>query len=94
MAISERTVEARVSGRVQGVNYRSWTREQARSLGLSGWVRNERAGAVRAMISGDGEAVGTMIERLRAGPPMASVREVEVQDVDPIEADGEFRIAG
>jgi acylphosphatase len=94
MAISERTVEARISGRVQGVNFRSWTREQARSLGLSGWVKNERNGAVSALFSGDGEAVGTMIERLRAGPPMASVRDVEVKDIDPAETDGEFRITG
>lgn len=94
MSNNERTVEARVTGEVQGVHFRRWTNDQARSLGLSGWVRNEPDGTVKVHFTGGAEAVGTMIERLRAGPPMASVREVEVQDVDPIEADGEFRIAG
>jgi acylphosphatase len=94
MGASERTVEARITGRVQGVSFRWWAREQARSLDLSGWVRNEHDGSVTARISGPAEAVGQMIERLRRGPPMASVRDVEIDDLDPVETDGEFRITG
>jgi acylphosphatase len=39
-----RTVQAIVTGAVQGVGYRVWTEGQAQSLGLDGWVRNRRDG--------------------------------------------------
>ena len=46
------TVRVRISGRVQGVWYRGWTVDEARRLGLSGWVRNRRDGSVEAVFSG------------------------------------------
>src|SRR5699024_1180285 len=42
-------VEARITGRVQGVWYRGWTKGEATRRGLSGWVRNEPDGAVAAL---------------------------------------------
>ena len=45
----ERAVRARISGTVQGVSYRVWTRGEAMRLGLTGWVRNERDGSVTAL---------------------------------------------
>ena len=79
----EKSVEVRVTGRVQGVWYRAWTEETARGHGLSGWVRNEADGSVRALLSGDAEAVDRMIEAMRRGPPNARVAGL---DVAPAEA--------
>ena len=62
-----------VNGRVQGVFFRAWTKEQADGLGLAGWVRNCPDGSVEALISGDAAAVAAMIERMRRGPPGAAV---------------------
>lgn len=83
----ERVVRARIVGRVQGVWYRAWTREEARDLGLDGWVRNRRDGSVEAVFAGDADDVRAMLELCRSGPPLARVSEVAVEDVDePVEA--------
>jgi len=73
-----------ISGRVQGVGYRDWVIETAHHLRLTGWVRNRRDGAVEALIVGEEDAVGQMIEACRRGPPMARVDEI---DVDPVDLD-------
>jgi acylphosphatase len=68
-----RTVCVRIDGRVQGVGYRYWTEEVAGELGLSGWVRNRRDGAVEAVFSGSFKNVTQMLERCREGPRSAEV---------------------
>ena len=73
-----------ITGRVQGVGYRDWAIGTARRLGLTGWVRNRRDGAVEALIVGEEDAVGKMIEACRRGPPAARVDEI---DVDPVDLD-------
>ena len=51
-----RTVSVKIEGRVQGVYYRAWTKQTARSLGLDGWVLNAPDGSVEAVFSGpDGQ---------------------------------------
>lgn len=77
-ATTIRTVQVRISGRVQGVWYRGWTEETARGLGLSGWVRNRRDGDVEAIFSGPPEAVADMLDRCAEGPPAARVTAVTV----------------
>lgn len=65
-----------VTGRVQGVSYRAWTKSAAEARGLSGWVRNEPDGSVSALIEGPGEAVATMLKALERGPMLAKVDRV------------------
>jgi acylphosphatase len=72
----------RVTGRVQGVFFRAWTRQQAAELGVAGWVRNCADGSVEAHIEGDQESVRQMIERVRKGPSGARVDDVRVEDAD------------
>lgn len=73
-----------VTGRVQGVFFRAWTAEQARTLGVSGWVRNCPDGSVEAHVEGDHEPVRQLIERMRSGPPGADVINLSVEDAEPI----------
>jgi acylphosphatase len=77
-----------VTGRVQGVFFRAWTREQADALGVAGWVRNTPDGHVEAHVEGDDAAVEQMIERLRGGPPSARVEDVRTWDVEPCDFEG------
>ncbi len=80
-----------VTGRVQGVWFRAWMREQAEARGVSGWVRNRSDGSVEAVVAGPDEAVQALIAALREGPPAAEVKEVHVTDAEA-PADAEFHI--
>jgi acylphosphatase len=71
-----------ISGRVQGVGYRDWAMATAQKLGLNGWVRNRVDGSVEALVVGQDEAVGRMIEACRRGPTLARVDTVDVEPVD------------
>lgn len=64
-------------GRVQGVSYRWWAVETARSLGITGWVRNRRDGSVEALAIGAVDAVDAFVEACRRGPSAARVEQVE-----------------
>ena len=68
----------RVTGRVQGVFFHAWTRDEARSLGVSGWVSNCSDGSVEAHVEGEEAGVDELIGRLRDGPPHARVDHVDV----------------
>jgi acylphosphatase len=87
-------VLVRITGKVQGVSFRVWTRDEAARLGLTGWVRNEADGSVVALISGADTAISTMTERFRRGPSGASVSRVETQRTTLAEIPTGFRITG
>jgi acylphosphatase len=79
-----------VTGRVQGVWFRDSCREQARSSGVGGFVRNRADGAVEAEFEGRSAAVARMIAWCREGPPRARVDDVQVEALEPI---GDTRFA-
>lgn len=69
-----------IRGRVQGVGFRWHLGEEARRLGLSGWVRNRRDGRVEALVCGPQAKVAALILWATGGPPAARVDEVCVED--------------
>lgn len=79
------TWHARISGRVQGVGYREGCVQQARALGVAGWVRNRRDGSVEALLHGPPERLGRLRAWLHAGPPLARVDSVVITPVAPPE---------
>jgi acylphosphatase len=72
-----------VRGDVQGVFFRASCEQEARRLGVAGWVSNRPDGAVEASFEGEDEAVDAMIEWARRGPPRATVDAVDVTDEEP-----------
>jgi acylphosphatase len=78
-----RTVHVMISGLVQGVGYRAWTEREANARRLSGWVRNRE--------HGDEADVAAMLSACHAGPRMARVSAVDVDERDSAEP-GLFRV--
>ncbi|MCK4931213.1 MAG: acylphosphatase [Candidatus Aminicenantes bacterium] len=76
-----------VSGRVQGVFFRDHTQRWASSLSLTGWVRNLHDGRVETVVEGEREKIEGLIAKLKQGPPMADVTNVEISWED---SKGEF----
>jgi len=66
-------------GRVQGVYFRASAAQQARHLGLTGWVMNRQDGSVELMAEGRSDSIKELIAWCRQGPPGARVDEVDLQ---------------
>jgi len=71
------TRQIRVRGRVQGVGFRYALRDEARRLGVAGWVRNCADGSVEALLAGSDDAVNRLIDWARRGPPGSQVEQLE-----------------
>ncbi len=76
-----------VSGKVQGVFFRSETRKAAGQQGVTGWVKNKSDGTVEAVFEGDENDVAKMVDWCKTGSPQAEVKNV---DADWGEYTGEF----
>lgn len=80
-AIATRLV--RVRGRVQGVGYRYACLQQARALGITGWVRNRMDDSVEAMLQGMPEQLERMCDWMNNDMPAALVEAMEVTEMPP-----------
>jgi len=78
----ETVVRVVVKGRVQGVGFRAFTEEQARALGVVGWVRNRRNGDVEAVFAGSAAAVEALCHACRRGPLQARVEAFDTELAD------------
>ena len=72
-----------ISGQVQGVFFRAYTKEKAEKLGLAGWVKNLPNGRVEAVFEGDSDQIDQMIAWCHQGSPGSKVKKVEVVEEIP-----------
>ncbi len=77
-----------MSGRVQGVFFRSETQDEARRRNVTGWVRNLPDGRVEAVFEGEKPSVDALVDFCRRGPPGARVADIDVSWELPT---GEFK---
>jgi acylphosphatase len=87
-----RSLQCVVSGKVQGVYFRSWIFDQAQSLGLKGWVRNLADGKIEVLAQGDDAALEELRKRLHVGSQLSRVEHVESNWIDYDKQYEEFQI--
>jgi acylphosphatase len=72
------TISIKVSGKVQGVFFRQSTKEKARELGITGFVRNEADDTVLIKATGTEEQLEQLKDWCKTGPPKARVSGIEI----------------
>jgi acylphosphatase len=95
MAVGLDRVRAHVliSGRVQNVNFRAHTRDQAKRVSVDGWVKNLEDGRVEAVFEGTRAGVQRLVSWCYSGPPAAEIEHVEVEWEPATNLEGPFSIA-
>lgn len=84
MAMELKRLSIIVKGRVQGVGFRYFTQDLARSLDLSGWARNLYDGSVELEVQGDASQLDLFIKDVREGPPLSHVSDFQTTEI-PLE---------
>jgi acylphosphatase len=69
--------QVNVSGRVQGVCFRASARDEAKRIGVAGWVKNLFDGSVLVFMQGQEEQVNRLLSWCYQGPDGASVTSVD-----------------
>ncbi len=82
-----RCIEIYVSGIVQGVGFRYYTKKIAKELGVKGYVKNLPDGRVYIYAMGEPAMLDKFISSVHNGPPLAVVKNVEIKDVEAISID-------
>jgi len=90
--MSQKRAHVYISGRVQGVFFRAWVLDNARRLGLAGWVRNRLDGRVEAVFEGEVESVDLMVIKCHEGPDHARVDTVLDDYSEPAEGLHSFEV--
>jgi acylphosphatase len=83
MAVMRSRAHVVISGFVQGVSFRWYATQHARSRSVGGWVRNTDDGRVEAVFEGNQDAVQAMVDWCHVGPRSARVTDVTVDWQEP-----------
>lgn len=75
------SLKIRIEGRVQAVGYRNFMIEEARKLGVDGWVRNRSDGSVEALVSGDTKSVEALIAICARGPEGSTIKHIDMENI-------------
>ncbi len=81
-----------ISGDVHGVFFRASTRDLAREVGATGWVRNLPDGRVEVQAQGEPGVLDRVVAHCRTGPPQAGVTQVEISEVPPVDDEQGFEV--
>lgn len=87
-----KTIKITVKGRVQGVFFRHHTKEIAKKLDLSGYVKNLQNGDVEIVAKGSDGRLKELVEFCKKGPQLAKVGGIKIEYLDSKEEFYNFEI--
>ncbi|RAR06424.1 acylphosphatase family protein [Stemphylium lycopersici] len=90
--MSSKRIQYKVQGEVQGVNFRSFTQKQARSIGVTGFVTNASDGSVQGEAQGSEDKINEFVQHLSRGPPASSVSKVDHSDISTKPDESSFNV--
>lgn len=76
-----KTLRVYISGTVQGVLFRKYLEDEAKKIGVRGFVRNMEDGRVELVMEGIDEKVAAMLGICKAGTKHAQVKDVQVSEI-------------
>ena len=76
-----KSISIQVSGKVQNVGFRYYTKKRAQSIGINGFVKNLSDGSVYAEAEGPSENIDLFIEFCKNGPEWARVDNINIQEI-------------
>ena len=82
----------RIQGRVQGVGCRFFVQSNAKSMGITGWVKNMSDGSVTMELQGEAETVERLMNKIKKGNDWIRVTAFDVEDLPVAEGENTFAI--
>lgn len=90
----KRIVQMKVTGRVQGVGFRYYVYNQARSLGVTGYVKNNPDRSVSVFGEADSHIIKMFVEQVKKGPATSRVEKVKLKYYNGSGNYNDFKITG
>ena len=87
-----RRIRVCVTGSVQGVGFRYFTRDMAFKSRVTGWVRNRYDGGVELEAQGSEAFVASFLQEIRTGPPLSHVSDLQVNELPVKDGEKGFEI--
>lgn len=81
-----------IGGRVQGVNFRSYTQKEATNIGVTGYVTNASDGTVQGEAQGTGAQIKDFVQCLHKGSPASRITSLDIEDIAPTSDETSFII--
>ena len=87
-----KTIKIIVYGIVQGVGFRMFILNEAKKIGVKGYVKNNPDGTVEIIAQGTSEQLEMIIDAAKKGPLYSRVDKINIDDIDLSETYDEFYI--
>ena len=81
-----------IEGRVQGMNFRYHTQQQATKLGLVGFVRHLSDGRIEIQVQGEEDKVDQMLDWCQAEPHGKHIKSILFRHDEPVERYTDFTV--
>ncbi len=69
-----------VSGTVQGIFFKNFTKENADKLKLKGFIRSLESGEIEVIVEGEKENISKLVEILKTGPAYSQIRNIKTEE--------------